>query len=646
MGTPPILISLGNGIQTVFTAGFPKIDKTHVKILVDGNVVPFDWASESEVEVIPAPPAGSVVVRQRVTPTDPLVDFQTGKPLTEKQLDLVARQGLFLAGEASVSSDGSLSKTADGTVFDAKGSRITRVGDPIEAGDAVNKAWAEDAAESALGAVKGIRDELFALQTEVVRLPYGSAGYASYDPSQGLMTLYISEGPQGPQGPQGPTGPTGPEGPQGIQGPYGLQGPIGPQGIAGSEGAQGNIGETGAVGPRGSQGIEGPRGLQGPTGFTGPTGPQGQTGEQGLGGPDGDKGPVGDQGPVGPSGPQGPLGSVGPVGPMGATPLGLAFGSFMVDLDGYLSLEYAGDLGDATFSLSEEGMITLTTGTVTTPPETPPVNAPIILFGPVYDTGTDTLDVQFDKAGDFGMAFSTGAVLTASDIFAGTHGDIALSLQLAVPADATGLDIDVAALPEGDYTAYLSLRDEQGQYSPVGSYAYTKEAVVFHNWNFLTYDPADFTWRYGEVLLHDATATYSFPRNGDLTGRLRISNAVQTSSTERMYLAGWSEGDIASVLNLAVTAHKANNNGATGRLSIAWNRDGTSEGTIAGSTFFDSGPTTIGNGTTVLADILPTDAVSSTAPTEAAFIELIYAPGNWYGGAHRLDVALIKMDKS
>ena len=226
------------------------------------------------------------------------------------------------------------------------------------------------------------------------------------------------EGPRGPQGPIGETGSTGPEGPQGLQGPTGLQGVTGPQGDTGQQGPQGNIGATGPTGPPGAtgltgaqgpegptgpQGIQGaagdqgvqgdagdtgpagPTGLQGPqgatgsqgprgdvgftgaTGSVGPQGPQGTTGAAGPTGATGPLGPQGIQGPTGPIGPQGiqgdtgPDGAKGPTGDMGATPLGLAFGTFSINSDGELQIEYYGDANDNDFSIDANGFLYVTT---------------------------------------------------------------------------------------------------------------------------------------------------------------------------------------------------------------------------------------------------------------------------------------------
>ncbi len=55
---------------------------------------------------------------------------------------------------------------------------------------------------------------------------------ASYDPSTGMLTLYVPEGPPGLTGPQGPIGAQGPQGERGEQGIHGIQGERGVPGTA------------------------------------------------------------------------------------------------------------------------------------------------------------------------------------------------------------------------------------------------------------------------------------------------------------------------------------------------------------------------------------------------------------------------------
>lgn len=88
----------------------------------------------------------------------------------------------------------------------------------------------------------------------------------------------LASGTQGATGPQGPAGATGAQGPQGDPGPQGATGAQGPQGLQGPQGnvgAQGPQGDPGPQGATGATGPQGPQGLQGNTGATGATGANG-----------------------------------------------------------------------------------------------------------------------------------------------------------------------------------------------------------------------------------------------------------------------------------------------------------------------------------------------------------------------------------
>ncbi|MCW4030958.1 MAG: collagen-like protein [Candidatus Bathyarchaeota archaeon] len=62
--------------------------------------------------------------------------------------------------------------------------------------------------------------------------------------SYGLISVFVTQGFEGPKGEPGPIGPEGPPGPQGIQGPIGPQGEQGPVGPQGDVGPQGPPGEN------------------------------------------------------------------------------------------------------------------------------------------------------------------------------------------------------------------------------------------------------------------------------------------------------------------------------------------------------------------------------------------------------------------
>ncbi len=123
----------------VFTVPFPYLDADDVKVTVDGEPVAVTWNNSNVLNISPAPSVGAIVYIQRRTHNNSLlVDFTDGSTLSEKQLDLMAQQNLYLAQEAFDRTEDSI---ADNGKFqlDAKNRRIINVANPIEGGDAVNK---------------------------------------------------------------------------------------------------------------------------------------------------------------------------------------------------------------------------------------------------------------------------------------------------------------------------------------------------------------------------------------------------------------------------------------------------------------------------------------------------------------------------
>ena len=123
----------------VFTVPFPYLDVDDVKVTVDGEPTAVTWNNSSVLSISPAPSVGAIVYIQRRTHNNSLlVDFTDGSTLSEKQLDLMAQQNLYLAQEAFDRTEDSI---ADNGKFqlDAKNRRIINVANPIEGGDAVNK---------------------------------------------------------------------------------------------------------------------------------------------------------------------------------------------------------------------------------------------------------------------------------------------------------------------------------------------------------------------------------------------------------------------------------------------------------------------------------------------------------------------------
>ncbi|QMV32539.1 tail fiber protein [Ralstonia phage Anchaing] len=98
----------GDGVKTAFDFNFGGgyIDKSHIKVYTydtrtgHTETVAFSWLGPNTIQVLPAPPSYIHVVIYRDTPkSQPLVDFTTNASMTEKNLDLMARQAIFAAAE-------------------------------------------------------------------------------------------------------------------------------------------------------------------------------------------------------------------------------------------------------------------------------------------------------------------------------------------------------------------------------------------------------------------------------------------------------------------------------------------------------------------------------------------------------------------
>jgi len=91
----------GDGTNRVFNVPFNYISRSHVRATVNGVNRSFTWLSPSSIQLSSAPANGAEVqVRRRTPSTTPLVNFTDGSTITEKDLDTLAYQSVFLAQEA------------------------------------------------------------------------------------------------------------------------------------------------------------------------------------------------------------------------------------------------------------------------------------------------------------------------------------------------------------------------------------------------------------------------------------------------------------------------------------------------------------------------------------------------------------------
>lgn len=95
----------GTGTLTTFSVTFPYLDRTHVRVYVDGAPTPFTWDNDGTIRLASAPASGSVVTIQRQTPLQLLIDFTDGSNLTADELDLAYRHNLYAAQERATAYD-------------------------------------------------------------------------------------------------------------------------------------------------------------------------------------------------------------------------------------------------------------------------------------------------------------------------------------------------------------------------------------------------------------------------------------------------------------------------------------------------------------------------------------------------------------
>ena len=101
----------GDGTTTSYEFNFvgKYIARPHVKVYQEDNATKVrthvsindsNFLNDTTLRSLPVTPVGSTLVICRDTPKPPIVDFVNGSRFTEYNMDLVARQGLFVAMEA------------------------------------------------------------------------------------------------------------------------------------------------------------------------------------------------------------------------------------------------------------------------------------------------------------------------------------------------------------------------------------------------------------------------------------------------------------------------------------------------------------------------------------------------------------------
>lgn len=130
-----------NGAQTDFTFDFPYLDRTHIKVFLDGvETLAFAWLTARAVQVAPAPAVGVILQIRRVTPTSQRINSFTSSSIRDPQtFNNDSDQLLYLAQEAKDTADAAMILGESGH-WDGKGKKIQDVSAGTEGGDATNLA--------------------------------------------------------------------------------------------------------------------------------------------------------------------------------------------------------------------------------------------------------------------------------------------------------------------------------------------------------------------------------------------------------------------------------------------------------------------------------------------------------------------------
>lgn len=143
-----------------FDVDFPYLDKGHVKVLVDGvETLQYEWVNDYRIQLDEDTEVGQVVSLVRETsPSERLVDYQTGSVLSEEILDQDSLQGFYLAQEANDIKEIALSRDGANR-WNADGSRLINLAAPLNDGDATNKGWVVSQTAEQLAATNASRDQ-------------------------------------------------------------------------------------------------------------------------------------------------------------------------------------------------------------------------------------------------------------------------------------------------------------------------------------------------------------------------------------------------------------------------------------------------------------------------------------------------------
>ena len=158
---------VSDGSTTIYTFEFVYIHPDFVTVLVDAAEVGFTLTGTYQITLDAAPVTDDVIIIQRITSADRIVDFTNGSVLVAKDLNVSALQAMHIAEEAYDKAAGSL-LINDAGAYTAGFRKIADLGDPTGDRDAVNKQWAETALTSQLAQATAAKDTAVAAESNSV----------------------------------------------------------------------------------------------------------------------------------------------------------------------------------------------------------------------------------------------------------------------------------------------------------------------------------------------------------------------------------------------------------------------------------------------------------------------------------------------
>ena len=154
-----IIIYQGDGNTTSFTIPFDYLKKTFVKVFLDTSTelkggsssdttadYYFKDATTIQLTKIVPTSTQTITIRRYTSATERVASFRDGSVLYAKDLDTSQVQAFHIAEEGRDILNDSLTVDRNGN-WDAKNKRITRVGNPVETTDAVNKKYVDSVVE-------------------------------------------------------------------------------------------------------------------------------------------------------------------------------------------------------------------------------------------------------------------------------------------------------------------------------------------------------------------------------------------------------------------------------------------------------------------------------------------------------------------